>query len=165
MGRKQTFAYQQFAVLQPIACACCYRRSPQRRGLPSLHLLSRPRRARRSSDWSPAKAVTFIVTLAAHRSVTLAAAEAGMSRRSAYVLKDRDPAFAAAWNAALRARKNGRQGDKVEEVEEPPVSSSQGNSLHAKLRAGRRADSLSAALARFRRRPPGGQKMSLHGDK
>jgi hypothetical protein len=96
-----------------------------------LHLLSRPRRARRSSDWSPAKAVTFIVTLAAHRSVTLAAAEAGMSRRSAYVLKDRDPAFAAAWTAALRARKGRRQGDKVEEVEGPPVSSSQGNSLHA----------------------------------
>jgi len=81
----------------------------------SLHLLSRPRRARRSSDWSPAKAVTFIVTLAAHRSVTLAAAEAGMSRKSAYALKVRDPAF--------------------------------------------------AALARTRHQPPGGRKLSLHGDK
>ena len=120
----------------------------------SLHLLSRPRRARRSSDWSPAKAVTFIVTLAAHRSVTLAAEEAGMSRKSAYVLKDRDPAFAAAWTAALRTRKGRRQGDKVEEVEEPPVSSSQGNSLHAGLRADRRPDRLFAALARSRRRPP-----------
>jgi hypothetical protein len=165
MGRKQTFAHQQFAVLQPIACACCYRRSPQRRGPPSLHLLSRPRRRRRSSDWSPAKAVTFIVTLAAHRFVTLAAAEAGMSRKSAYALKARDPVFAAAWTAALRTRKGRRQGDKVEEVEEPPVSSSQGNSLHAGLRADRRADRLFAALARSRRRPPGGQKSSLLGDK
>ena len=131
----------------------------------SLHLLSRPRRARRSSDWSPAKAVTFIVTLAAHRSVTLAAAEAGMSRKSAYALKVRDPAFAAAWDAALRTRKCRRQGDKVEEVEGPPVSSSQGNSLHAGLRGDRRADRLFVALGRSRRRPPGGQKMSLHGDK
>ena len=130
-----------------------------------MHLLSRPRRARRSSDWSPAKAVTFIVTLAAHRSVTLAAAEAGMSRKSAYALKVRDLAFAAAWNAALRNRKTRRQGDKVEEVEGPPDSSSQGNTLHAGLRADRRPDGLFAGLGRSRRGPPGGRKLSLHGDK
>ena len=60
-----------------------------------------PRRPRRPHEWSNAKAVTFIVTLAALRSVTLAAARAGMSRKSAYALKGRDPAFAAAWRAAL----------------------------------------------------------------
>jgi hypothetical protein len=36
-----------------------------------LHLLSRPRRPLRPGEWTPAKAVTFIVTLAATRSVTL----------------------------------------------------------------------------------------------
>jgi hypothetical protein len=59
-------------------------------------LLSRPRHPRRPNEWSPAKAVTFIVTLAATRSVTLAARESGMSRKAAYALKARDPAFAAA---------------------------------------------------------------------
>ncbi len=68
-------------------------------------LLSRPARARRSNEWNGGKAVTFIVTLAASRSVTLAALEAGMSRKSAYALKERDRAFAAAWNAALASRR------------------------------------------------------------
>ena len=72
--------------------------------------LSRPRRAH---EWSGGKIVTFLVTLAATQSVTLAARGAGMSRKSAYALKGRDPAFADAWNKALRTRKS----DKVEEVE------------------------------------------------
>lgn len=59
------------------------------------------RRPRRAHEWSDARIVTFIVTLAAYRSVTLAAARAGMSRKSAYALKGRNPAFAAAWLAAL----------------------------------------------------------------
>jgi hypothetical protein len=92
-----------------------------------LHLLSRPCRPRRQHEWSAGKAVTFIVTLAASQSVTLAAREAGMSRKSAYALKGRDPAFADAWNAALKARRTKREGDKVEEVHVPPVSSSQGD--------------------------------------
>jgi hypothetical protein len=58
-----------------------------------------------------------LVTLAATQSVTLAARGAGMSRKSAYALKGRDPAFADAWTKALRARK----GDKVAEVEGVPV--------------------------------------------
>lgn len=61
--------------------------------------LCRPRRPRRSYEWSPGKTVTF-VTLAASGSVTLAAKKAGMSRKSAYALKSRDPVFAAAWRAA-----------------------------------------------------------------
>jgi len=70
-------------------------------------------------------AVTFIVTLAATRSVTLAARAVGMSRKSAYALKQRDPAFAFAWAAASRAG----AGYKVEEVEGPPNSSSQRDNL------------------------------------
>src|SRR6476661_2055813 len=68
-----------------------------------VHLLSRPRRRRRPHEWSSARAVTFIVTLAATRCVTLAAQAAGMGRKSAYALKDRDRALAEAWNAALKA--------------------------------------------------------------
>jgi hypothetical protein len=40
-------------------------------------ILSRPRRARRAQEWSSGKAVTFLVTLAANGSVTLAAAKQG----------------------------------------------------------------------------------------
>ena len=96
-----------------------------------LPYLSRPRRPHRSAEWTAGKAVTFIVTLAATGSVTLAAREAGMSRKSAYALKARDAQFAAAWNAALRARKGPAlslsRSDKAEEVREPPVSRSQGD--------------------------------------
>jgi hypothetical protein len=89
----------------------------------ALHLLSRPRRATRSGEWTSTKAVTFIVTLAATRSVTLAARASGMSRKSAYALKARDRGFAAAWAAALEASASApRQGDKVDEVHEPPIS-------------------------------------------
>jgi hypothetical protein len=93
-----------------------------------VHFLSRPRRTPRAGDWTTGKSVTFIVTLAALRDVTLAARAAGMSRKSAYALRSRDPAFAAAWTAALRAGA-GRlgQGDKVEKVEEPAFSCPQGD--------------------------------------
>ena len=49
-----------------------------------------------------------------------------MSRKSAYALKARDPAFASAWIAAMNAgARRRRQGDKVDEVHGPPVSLSQ----------------------------------------
>ena len=92
-----------------------------------MHPLSRPRRPRRAYEWSAGKAVTFIVTLAATRSVTLAAREAGMSRKAAYALRSRDPTFAAAWRAALKARRIERESDKVEEVHKPRVSPAQGD--------------------------------------
>ena len=60
-------------------------------------------RQQRRHEWSDERIVTFIVTLAAQRNVTLAACRAGMSRKSAYALKQRDPVFASAWMAALRA--------------------------------------------------------------
>jgi len=89
--------------------------------------LCRPRRPRRLGEWTGDKAVTFIVTLAVSQSVTLAARSAGMSRKSAYALKARDPAFAGAWNSAIKARSARRQGNKTEEVREPPVSRGQGD--------------------------------------
>jgi hypothetical protein len=93
-----------------------------------VQFLSRPRRPGRSGEWTPAKAVTFIVTLAATRSVGLAARKAGMSRKSAYALKSRDPFFASAWSAAATASAaRPLQGDKVEEVHEPPIPSSHGD--------------------------------------
>ncbi len=101
--------------------------------------LSRPLRPHRPGDWTPARAVTFIVTLAATRSVTLAARAAGMSRKAAYALKSRDPAFASAWKAALGAQRPARrQGNKVHEVDDHPFSPTQGNrgfrSFDAELR-------------------------------
>lgn len=94
-----------------------------------MKLLSRQCRPRRTGEWTHAKAVTFIVTLAATRSVTLAARRSGMSRKAAYALKSRDPAFAGAWNAALAAgRPVKRQGDKVKEVHASPFSHHQGDS-------------------------------------
>lgn len=99
-----------------------------------MSYLSRPRRPRRAAEWSNAKAVTFIVTLAARRSVTLAAARAGMSRKSAYALRGRDPAFAAAWDAAWKAgaarrRPTPGQGDKGDEGDDPRFRRPQGNSV------------------------------------
>jgi len=48
-----------------------------------------------------------------------------MSRKSAYALKARDPAFAAAWDEALKSARNARQGDEVQEVHKPRTSLSQ----------------------------------------
>lgn len=76
-------------------------------------ILSPARRARRPGEWTPGRAVTFIVTLAATRSVILAARRAGMSRKSAYALKSRDSAFSGAWHSALNAPCVGGRGDKV----------------------------------------------------
>ena len=90
---------------------------------PAPVIFSSPSRPRRPHEWSNGKIVTFLVTLAASRSVTLAARAAGMSRKSAYALKSRDPAFADAWAKALRASK----GHKVEEIEGVPVSPTQGD--------------------------------------
>ncbi|MES2119622.1 MAG: hypothetical protein V4513_03485 [Pseudomonadota bacterium] len=105
-----------------------------------MNLLSRSRRPRRANEWTNDRAVTFIVTLAAARSVTLAARAAGMSRKAAYALKARDRAFAAAWAKAV-------QGYKVEEVEGPGVSLSQGNK-RARRRGSRKTDPSAFARPR-----------------
>jgi hypothetical protein len=110
-------------------------------------LLKHPRRPRRTGEWTSAAAVTFIVTLAARQSVTLAARRAGMSRKSAYALKARDPAFAAAWKAAIAAGNlPRRQGDKVDETHSPPVSPPQGNRSQARRSRIRHAELVSASM-------------------
>ena len=117
-----------------------------------MHLLSQPRRPRRSDEWTSERAVTFIVTLAATRSVTLAARRAGMSRKSAYALKARDRAFASAWSAAASAGAGGAlQGDKVEEVHEPRLPPRHGNTSPSRLERERALVRLVAAL---RNSPP-----------
>lgn len=95
-----------------------------------MPFVSQPRSPRRPGEWTSDKAVTFIVTLAATHSVTLAARRAGMSRKSVYALKARDRAFAAEWAAAAKAGTIASiQGDRVEEVHAPPVSTGQGDAL------------------------------------
>lgn len=117
-----------------------------------LLLLSRPRRPHRSSEWNSAKAVTFIVTLAATRSVTRAARETRMSRKAAYALKARDPAFASAWAAAMNANRRGLgQGDKVEEVEGAPVSPVRGSTPPSRID---RERALVQLVATLRESPP-----------
>lgn len=117
-----------------------------------MHLLSRARRPRRAGEWTAATAVTFIVTLAATGSVTLAARAAGMSRKAAYALKQRDPAFAFAWAAATQAsRVPGRKGDKAEEMEDPPVSLSQGDTSPSRIERERQ---LARLVATLRESPP-----------
>jgi hypothetical protein len=117
-----------------------------------LHFLSRPRRPLRSGEWTPTKAVTFIVTLAASRSVTLAAREAGMSRKSAYGLKARDPAFSAAWAAAAQAgARVSRNGDKVEEVAGVPNPPAHGYTSPSRIDHLR---VLAGLVARLRESPP-----------
>lgn len=68
-----------------------------------MALIVQPRRPARAGEWTSGAAILFIVTLAATGSVTLAARAAGMSRKSAYALRDRNPLFAEAWQAARRA--------------------------------------------------------------
>ena len=112
-------------------------------------------RPARAGEWSGDKAVTFIVTLAASDNVTLAAARAGMSRKSAYALKRRDPAFAAAWKKALQANDKRRalaqsKGDEGDQLHNPPVGPPKGNSnAHPASRSQDAAlrDSFFAALA------------------
>jgi hypothetical protein len=57
----------------------------------------------RRDGWTPARQLRFLDALVRTRSVTGAAAAAGMSRESAYRLRNRDPKglFAAAWDRAL----------------------------------------------------------------
>jgi hypothetical protein len=92
--------------------------------------LSHFRRQRRAVEWTDARAFTFIVTLAAHRNVTLAAARSGMSRKSAYALRFRDSGFAAARESALAAgAPNPAKLKGNTEVHNPPVEPPQGNKI------------------------------------
>src|SRR5690606_33895449 len=57
-----------------------------------------------SSRWTPALRERFLGHLSAGGDVRAAAARCGLSRQSVYKLRERDPAFARAWDAALAGR-------------------------------------------------------------
>ena len=56
--------------------------------------------SRKTGGWSSVRQQLFVETLAETGSVHLSAKAAGLSARSAYALRVRSPAFAAAWDAA-----------------------------------------------------------------
>lgn len=56
----------------------------------------------RRDGWTGPRRAAFLECLAATADVKHACAMVGLSRQSAYRLQARDPAFAAAWDGALR---------------------------------------------------------------
>lgn len=107
----------------------------------------------RHDGWSPERQFRFIEVLAATRSVTKACRAVGMSRDSAYTLRDRAEAaqFRLAWTKALEPGLAGerrrspralqrlkrleqrRKDDKVNEVHGPPISPGPGTSALSPL--------------------------------
>ena len=67
-----------------------------------IPLETHPARRSRRDGWTPERRAKFLDCLATTANVKLACAVTGLSRQSAYRLQARDPAFAAAWNQALR---------------------------------------------------------------
>lgn len=63
----------------------------------------------RTDRWTPERQIAFLAALADSRSVTAAAAAAGMSRESAHRLRNRPGAalFAALWDLALAPARHG----------------------------------------------------------
>lgn len=87
----------------------------------------------RRDGWTPARQLAFLDALARTRSVTRAAAAAGMSRESAYRFRKRDPKglFAAAWDRILASLVPSSR-------KEPGLSGSKGH-RRGKVRAWRHA--------------------------
>lgn len=141
------------AVLQARSCTCVARIRNHQHWTADLHLLSRPRGPRRSGEWSTGGAILFLVTLAARKSVTLAARASGMSRKSAYALKARDPAFAEAWIAGLVAPPPPPEGDRPKRSAPSNSSSSLPRPIRAEVDALRR-DGFFAALRESSRLAP-----------
>ena len=56
----------------------------------------------RRDGWTPQRRQRFLELLAAGSDVRRACAGVGLSRQAAYTLRRRDPAFADAWDGALR---------------------------------------------------------------
>lgn len=76
---------------------------------------ARPPRPAAEYRWTQSKALAFIEALAQHGKVAAAARAVGMTRQSAYRLRDRVPQVAEIWpraQAAGRARRNlrGKEG-------------------------------------------------------
>ena len=57
----------------------------------------------RRDGWTPERRRRFLELLAAGLDVQRACAGVGLSRQAAYTLRRRDPAFAQAWDGALRS--------------------------------------------------------------
>jgi hypothetical protein len=57
----------------------------------------------RYDGWTPERRRRFLELLAAGLDVRRACAGVGLSRQAAYTLRRRDPAFAVAWDGALRS--------------------------------------------------------------
>ena len=117
--------------------------------------LSRTRRPPRNGEWNDQKVVTFIVTLAAGRPVTLAARISGMSRKAAYALRARDPSFAAAWAAALAIARSRVTAKGDSKGHNPPFAPPKSDSTTLRARDARRRDLFFAGLANRRPESPG----------
>lgn len=86
-------------------------------GLPLAELAFTPVPVRARHDgWSPARQIAFIHRLALCGSVSTSAAAVGVTRKSAYRLRERPGAksFAAAWDAALAMGQSGRLDHAIE---------------------------------------------------
>jgi hypothetical protein len=97
--RKQTQRYSdQKTFLHPHSCALSCPMQPPRIRFRPVELKAR------HDGWTAARQNRFIEVLAATRSINKACSAVGMSRASAYKLRDRADArqFRLAWNAALR---------------------------------------------------------------
>jgi hypothetical protein len=92
---KNSLSYMHVPVLAASATA---RTDKDNTRLPLHFVLRRP------GEWSPGAAITFIVTPRGEPVCHYRGVRRGMSRKSAYARKARDPASAAAWEAALNAR-------------------------------------------------------------
>jgi hypothetical protein len=117
----------------------------------------------RSGGWSGRRIVTFILALAAGGCVTRAAAATGLSRKSAYALQGRDPAFAALWEQAIAAHRQARvdansrsrrgraEGDEVDKVDRPPAPPASGDNWSSRRAwADAHRDGFFAALRQSR---------------
>lgn len=112
-----------------------------------------PERSRRDG-WTPERQLRFLAALARTRSVTRAAAAAGMSRESAYRLRTRrDGAlFAAAWDRALQRPHLSRSALSLSK--EPALSLPKGHNIAASSRRLARDDA-----GKTRGKPPEGHKV------
>lgn len=65
-----------------------------------------PRTRRRASGWTPDRQAAFLDELRATGTVRAACTVVGLSRASAYLLRDRSPDFATEWDLALDAHQD-----------------------------------------------------------
>ena len=105
---------------------------------------ARPPRPRGEYRWPPRKAHAFLEALALHGKVAAAARAVGMTRQSAYKLKQRVPVVAEGWTRAQaigRARRRGK----------PVLSGDEGGRFRAAM-ASANIGTIRARTRRFRRK-------------